>query len=215
MALGALKLLAFAIIASVADLRPSTGLLSTLRRAYVCSWMFFLTCDGTSDILIGVYSLITGIEFGILFDNPFLASSPRDLWSRRWNLPNIVFFREVVFEPVRARLLKAGVRRRVAGAAAATAVFGASAAVHEAIVVLGTGETRGEQVLFFSLHGAVCILQTLLEGLVPAPPRALAILATSVFFSLTNTIFLAPFERSFGCGGSGHVAAALGIRCSG
>jgi D-alanyl-lipoteichoic acid acyltransferase DltB (MBOAT superfamily) len=128
----------------------------------------------------------TGVRIGPMFDAPLLARSPRDFWSRRWNLAFRNLMHRLVFEPIRARgFPRLGV----------ALVFALSAAIHEYLVVAALGRTRGHMTAFFLLHG----LATLADGTLARLrggrrllPRPLAIAAHLVWFLATTPLFFAP-----------------------
>jgi hypothetical protein len=89
-----------------------------------------------------------GMEMEPQFDRPYLASSLRDFWGRRWNLVVSAILRPSVYGPVRARVGKQ---------AAAVATFLVSGLMHEAMVYYITlRPPTGEMTAFFLLHGTCC-----------------------------------------------------------
>src|SRR5690606_20388118 len=48
-------------------------------------WMLYAALSGLADVVTGL-AMQSGIGFAEVFDAPPLARSPRDFWSRRWNL---------------------------------------------------------------------------------------------------------------------------------
>ncbi|CAN6247932.1 unnamed protein product [Urochloa humidicola] len=134
-----------------------------------------------------------GMEMEPQFDRPYLASSLRDFWGRRWNLVVSAILRPSVYGPVRAR---AGT------AAAAMATFLVSGLMHEAMVYYITLRSpTGEMAAFFLLHGACCVAEQLCArwwaargG--PPPPRPVATLLVGVFVSGTAFwLFFPPICR--------------------
>ncbi|KAK1677555.1 hypothetical protein QYE76_038403 [Lolium multiflorum] len=125
-----------------------------------------------------------GMEMEPQFDRPYLASSLRDFWGRRWNLMVSAILRTSVYEPVRAR---AGV------AAGVLASFAVSGLMHEAMIFYFTLQwpPTGEISAFFLLHGACCIA----EGWCarrwtawgwPSPPRVVATVMVVMFVTTTS-----------------------------
>ncbi|CAN6270774.1 unnamed protein product [Urochloa humidicola] len=135
-----------------------------------------------------------GMEMEPQFDRPYLASSLRDFWGRRWNLVVSAILRPSVYGPVRAR---AGT------AAAAMATFLVSGLMHEAMVCYITlRPPTGEMAAFFLLHGACCVAEQLCarwwaaRGWPPPPPRPVATLLVGVFVSGTAFwLFFPPICR--------------------
>ncbi|KAJ3016015.1 hypothetical protein HKX48_004271 [Thoreauomyces humboldtii] len=46
---------------------------------------FYIWMGGVADLLIGISEPVLGIRMRDMFDSPFLASSVRGFWARRWN----------------------------------------------------------------------------------------------------------------------------------
>ncbi|XP_020084917.1 probable long-chain-alcohol O-fatty-acyltransferase 5 [Ananas comosus] len=140
-----------------------------------------------------------GMELEPQFDKPYLASSLRDFWGRRWNLMVSAVLRPAVYDPVRRR------RGRAAGV---LATFLVSGLMHEAMFsYLTLRPPTGEAAAFFLLHG----LCTAAEGWwalrrgAPSPPRWVAAPATLGFVAGTGFwLFFPPILR----GGSDEVVLA-------
>nr|TKW03207.1 hypothetical protein SEVIR_7G008900v2 [Setaria viridis] len=137
-----------------------------------------------------------GMELEPQFDRPYLASSLRDFWGRRWNLMVSAILRPSVYDPVRAR----------AGKAAATmATFLVSGLMHEALIYyLTLRPPTGEMTAFFLLHGACCVAEELcarrwaVKGWRP-PPRPVSTLLVVVFVTETAFwLFFPPICRDGG-----------------
>ena len=54
--------------------------------------------------LLAVLTLATGLHFAPAFQDPFLSTSPRDFWTRRWNLIFRNYSHRHVFMPIRKLL---------------------------------------------------------------------------------------------------------------
>ncbi|TVU13304.1 hypothetical protein EJB05_40352, partial [Eragrostis curvula] len=140
-----------------------------------CFYDFMLPC-------IAAAGGALGMEMEPPFDQPYLASSLRDFWGRRWNLIVSAILRPSVYEPVRARAGKA---------AGAFATFLVSGLMHEAMVYYITHEApTGEMLAFFLLHGVSCVAEALCSRLWAArgwrtPPRPVATLLVVVYVSAT------------------------------
>ncbi|RLM75269.1 putative long-chain-alcohol O-fatty-acyltransferase 1 [Panicum miliaceum] len=134
-----------------------------------------------------------GMEAEPQFDRPYLASSLRDFWGRRWNLVVPAVLRPSVYGPVRAR---AG---RAAGVLAAFLVSGL---MHEVLVCyLTLRPPTGEMAAFFLIHGACCVVEgwCAARGWPPAPPRTVATLFVVAFVAATAFwLFFAPINRDGG-----------------
>ncbi|KAI4968199.1 hypothetical protein ZWY2020_005311 [Hordeum vulgare] len=123
-----------------------------------------------------------GMETEPQFDRPYLASSLRDFWGRRWNLMVSAIFRPSVYDPVRAR---AGV------AAGVLASFAASGVMHEAMVCYLSlrWPPGGGMAAFFALHGACCVAEGWCARRWAArrrPPRAVATALVGLFVAGTS-----------------------------
>ncbi|CAN6227495.1 unnamed protein product [Urochloa humidicola] len=138
-----------------------------------------------------------GMELEPQFDKPYLASSLRDFWGRRWNLMASAILRPSVYDPVRARAGKA---------AGVFATFAVSGLMHEVITwYLTLLPPTGETTAFFLLHGACCVA----EGWCarrwaaekgrrwpPPPPRPVAtVLVAALVVSTTFWLFFPPLYR--------------------
>ncbi|GJN12982.1 hypothetical protein PR202_ga31313 [Eleusine coracana subsp. coracana] len=136
---------------------------------------------------------VLGMEMEPQFDEPYLASSLRDFWGRRWNLMVSAILRPSVYDPVRARAGKA---------AAAMATFLVSGLMHEAMVYYNNLQPpSGEMLAFFLLHGACCVAEELCvrrwaaRGWPPLP-RPVATLLVAVAVSGTAFwLFFPPLCR--------------------
>ncbi|SPT15878.1 unnamed protein product [Triticum aestivum] len=123
-----------------------------------------------------------GMEMEPQFDRPYLASSLRDFWGRRWNLMVSAILRPSVYDPVRAR---------AGSPAGVLATFLVSGLMHEGMVYyLSLRRPDGGMTAFFLLHGACCVA----EGWCarrwaargwPSPPRAVATVIVVVFVAGT------------------------------
>uniref|UniRef100_A0ACD5V061 Uncharacterized protein n=1 Tax=Avena sativa TaxID=4498 RepID=A0ACD5V061_AVESA len=134
---------------------------------------------------------LLGAELEPQFDRPYLASSLRDFWGRRWNLMVPGALRPSVYGPVRARL---------GAPAGVLATFLVSGLMHEVMFYYITLEGgTGEVTAFFVLHGACVVAERWCarqRGLW-RPPRAVATAATLAFVAGTASwLFFAPVIRS-------------------
>ncbi|XP_062225851.1 probable long-chain-alcohol O-fatty-acyltransferase 5 [Phragmites australis] len=139
---------------------------------------------------------LLGAELEPQFDRPYLASSLRDFWGRRWNLMVPAVLRPCVYHPARARF---------GAPAGVLAAFLVSGLMHEVMFYYITLEPgTGEVVAFFALHGACAVA----EGWCAAwqsqsglwwwrPPRPVATALTLAFVTGTASwLFFAPVIRS-------------------
>ncbi|CAM0907548.1 unnamed protein product [Alopecurus aequalis] len=131
-----------------------------------------------------------GMEMEPQFDRPYLASSLRDFWGRRWNLMVSAILRPSMYDQVRALAGKP---------AAVIATFTVSGLMHEAIVYYLSlrWPPNGEMTIFFVLHGVCCVAEGWLarrwaERGWPAPPRAVATVLMGLFVAATSLCLFFP-----------------------
>ncbi|TKW22076.1 hypothetical protein SEVIR_4G205100v4 [Setaria viridis] len=136
-----------------------------------------------------------GMEMEPQFDKPYLSSSLRDFWGRRWNLMVSAALRPAVYDPVRARL----------GAPAGVfAAFLVSGLMHEVLLYYVTFRApTGQVTAFFTLHGTcVCAerwcARRWRRGCRAAPPRVVATPLVVAF--VAGTAFWLFFPAIFGDG---------------
>ncbi|PAN37504.1 hypothetical protein PAHAL_7G110500 [Panicum hallii] len=134
-----------------------------------------------------------GMEAEPQFDLPYLASSLRDFWGRRWNLVVPAVLRPSVYGPVRARAGRA---------AGVLATFLVSGLMHEVMVCyLTLRPPTGEMAAFFLIHGACCVAEgwCAARGWPPTPPRPVATLLVVAFVAGTAFwLFFPPINRDGG-----------------
>ena len=181
---------------AVAKQVPAIGLLAlgtawpqmhqwVLVEMFWLLWLTYFVATASFDILCGIGMLVAGVWAAECFDVPPLATSPRDFWSRRWNLLFRTQVHRHIFTPL------GGGARPVLGV---VAVFAFSALVHEYIVIASLGTTGGHMTVFFALHGAA----TLAYGAWwrrrgrPPMPRVLAVPTHLVWFTATAYFFFTP-----------------------
>jgi hypothetical protein len=134
-------------------------------------------------LLASVHAVIHGVlgmEMEPQVDRPYLASSLRDFWGRRWNLMVPAILRPSVYGPVRARF---GV------AAGVLASFLVSGLMHELMFYYIMWQPpSGDVTVFFVLHG-VCTGAEAWWGRHAGwwrPPRVLAVPLTLAFVGGTG-----------------------------
>jgi hypothetical protein len=129
-------------------------------------------------LLASVHAMIHGVlgmEMEPLVDRPYLASSLRDFWGRRWNLMVPAILRPSVYGPVRARFGEA---------AGVLASFLVSGVMHDLIFYyMMRLPPSGDITAFFVLHGA-CTAAEAWWGRHAGwwrPPRVVAVPLTLAF----------------------------------
>ncbi|XP_023525214.1 probable long-chain-alcohol O-fatty-acyltransferase 5 [Cucurbita pepo subsp. pepo] len=115
------------------------------------------------DVVLGLSNTFVRWGFGIELEppsnEPYLATSLRDFWGRRWNLLVSNTLRWSVFLPVRAAVSGVLGRRRAA-VVAVFATFVVSGLMHELLFYYVTGAVPTWEVTgFFVLHGVCVVLE--------------------------------------------------------
>ncbi|CAN6479204.1 unnamed protein product [Victoria cruziana] len=160
-----------------------------------------VTVDGIFVLVAILARVCLRVELEPQFNRPFLSSSIRDFWGRRWNLVVSSTLRETVYQPILA--VCAGViGRRWARNIAMAVAFLVSGLMHEVLMYYMTYQApTWEWTAFFTLHGLIAAVEEWLEkalGAGPAArlPRALRIGATLVvLFSTATWLFFPPVSR--------------------
>ncbi|GJN27252.1 hypothetical protein PR202_gb15257 [Eleusine coracana subsp. coracana] len=139
---------------------------------------------------------LLGLDLAPQFDRPYLSSSLRDFWARRWNLSVSALLRQCVHRPVRAGLGGGGPAAHAAGMLASFVVSGL---MHEAMFAYATlRPPTGEATAFFALHGACAVAEGwwAAHARWPRPPRAVATPLTLAFVLVTGFwLFFPPITR--------------------
>ncbi|KAJ1994049.1 hypothetical protein H4R33_000451 [Dimargaris cristalligena] len=193
-------------------------------EGYAAAYLFYWGMNAWFYLAYSSAAWLLQFPTPVIFDQPFLATSPRDFWSRRWNLLFKDTFHIVVFKPVQRRV---GGTRGIAGPqapvvqfSAALAVFLFSGLLHEYILIAVCGRSAGEEMLFFVLHGLLTcgqvglqqVIPPLLAGVLPAPAyrrlaywthtlgqtavaRLMLILVNNALLLWTAPLFLYPYLR--------------------
>lgn len=126
-----------------------------------------------------------------LFNAPFMASSPRDFWSKRWNMFFRDFFHKLFFKNVKLSYSRA--------IASALSIFVISGVLHEYVVWSIMGKFSGQNFLFFMIHGLATTVQGFFQMKFPILrriPLALCIPINTVFLALTFPLFLGPYVQN-------------------
>jgi hypothetical protein len=154
---------------------------------------FYLQLASVSDVGV-LFGTLTSDRLCVegLWNAPYLATSPRDFWGRRWNVLFRHIFHGLIFLPVAKRL---GV---VVGS---LAVFAVSGLLHEFLNHIVFHDASGENLVFFLVHGGACLVQSLVQrsqSLRPLCPnnKVLAWFLNAVFFLTTAPFFFGPYCRA-------------------
>ncbi|CAI2168767.1 4652_t:CDS:1 [Funneliformis geosporum] len=98
-----------------------------------------------------------------LFSEPWMASSPRDFWSTRWQLMINESFKELGFLPVK-NVLAPFFPKKIANMMGVLGAFGVSAIMHEYLIIGLFDLWTGEHAFFFMIHGVIFILWEAIFG---------------------------------------------------
>jgi D-alanyl-lipoteichoic acid acyltransferase DltB (MBOAT superfamily) len=163
---------------------------------------FYFVFSGIADAYSALPELF-GFRTAEMFNRPFLATSPGDFWSRRWNLFVARAAAQHIFFPLDGR------KHRVRGT---LVVFLASGVMHEYFVVaaLGARDAKfGYMMAFFLLQGLAVVVHhvwlrtTRQRGRLWRP---LAIVLHTAWFTCTTPLFFAPLAPLLEFGGTGFQA---------
>ncbi|KAF8095263.1 hypothetical protein N665_0338s0018 [Sinapis alba] len=123
----------------------------------------------SQDVLLTLLNVVVTATFGCKlepqFNEPYLATSLQDFWSRRWNLTVSSILRWIVYDPVR-RLCKHSNWSVIIGVLATFFVSGLS---HELLFFHVNREAPTGQVTWFFVFHGVCLVA---EGAVKKMARA-------------------------------------------
>jgi hypothetical protein len=151
------------------------------------------------------------IPYMPIMNQPYLATSIRDFWGNRWNMIVQRGLRRIVFDPVMSMLgvrypLKPGTKiafwkLMLAG----FATFAFSGLMHEwTMVAIMERRTTWEQFWFFTIHGIISILETVVRkavlqttgiDLTKTIPYPLQVLYAQMVMITTGPLFLNPYIR--------------------
>ncbi|XP_020177609.1 probable long-chain-alcohol O-fatty-acyltransferase 5 [Aegilops tauschii subsp. strangulata] len=139
---------------------------------------------------------LLGMELEPTFDRPYLATSLRDFWGRRWNVSVPAVLRPCVYSPMRA-LIGGG---RGGAAMAVLATFLVSGLMHEWMFYYITLQPpTGEATTYFVLQGACTVVESWWASHKGwwRPPRMAATPLTLAFATITGIwLLLPPLVRS-------------------
>jgi hypothetical protein len=157
-----------------------------LLSAAVTMFQFYFFATAIAD-LVGALALIAGCDIDEIFIDPYLACSPADFWSRRWNLYIARFGARYIFFPWR----KLGV------VWASLLVFIASGVMHEYIVLAIFGEDArlGYMLAFFLVQWLAVTAQHVYLQITKGQwhlQTGLAIALHLVWFVPTTVLFFEP-----------------------
>ena len=146
-------------------------------------WLFCFIVSAITDFA-SVPWLLMGVGVTEILQTPIFARSPRDFWSRRWNLWIKKFCHRNIFKPIQAK---------TSPLIAVSAVFLFSAILHEILVAYMVGHSIGYMSAFFILQGLATMIETRFQW--PSFPRSLAVGLHTLWMSLTIPLFFFPFRE--------------------
>ncbi|EXB41563.1 hypothetical protein L484_013640 [Morus notabilis] len=143
-------------------------------------------------IVAAIVRAYLGVELEPQFDDPYMATSVQDFWSRRWNIMVSKVLRPTVYVPVRT-VSKHVVGNNWAAIPGVVAVFIVSGIMHEWIFyIIGRSKPTGEIGLFFVLQGVCMALEIIVKRMAHGkwrlPPRVSGTMAVS--FVLVTAVWL-------------------------
>jgi hypothetical protein len=157
-----------------------------LLSAAVTMFQFYFFATAIAD-LVGTLALLAGCDIDEIFVDPYLACSPADFWSRRWNLYIARFGARYIFFPWR----KLGVVR------ASLLVFVSSGVMHEYIVwaIFGGNARLGYMFAFFLVQWLAVTAQHVYLQFTKGQwhlRNGLAIALHMIWFVPTTVLFFEP-----------------------
>ncbi|KAI9344872.1 hypothetical protein BDR26DRAFT_856876 [Obelidium mucronatum] len=196
-------------------------------NAVVMHLMFVALLYGQVMIFYNLWKLsvaiLLKISYSPIFDAPYLSTSLQDFWSHRWNARIKSALHKAVFLPVLAALESSHSRRKrtssnhnrspamINAMIATMATFIVSGIFHEYCVFVFIDNTQGgskprygENMVFFLLHGVLCVTQVFLAKLSKFGEtwgngliwKFISWLATVSILLITCPLLAAPMGRS-------------------
>jgi len=155
-------------------------------------FLFYLAVDCVNELLAIPLMTMSGVYIERFFDKPYLSASPREFWSKRWNVWIQDFQFKNIFSPL-----------KTLGLPTAGAVFGVclfAIIMHEYQIYVAHLNTSwlGSMALFFVLHFAAATLEViLLKSSFTMPTwlkkRSIMIALHTCWLCSTGHLFIQPF----------------------
>jgi hypothetical protein len=163
-----------------------------LIKSFLGIVYFYLTIDALLQIDAVCVMWLTGWYIPPMFHYPFLSQSPRDFWSRRWNMMVHRFVHKHFFVPMK----KAGLPTALS--VICIGLF--TSVLHEYIVIFSamSFERFGQMSMFFLIHVFASVFQVILFKIgfwsrVPLFHKFFNITLHSLWFMVTAPLFLRSF----------------------
>jgi len=186
----------FCILATIFENIQEWDFTSSRLKYYAFMYLVGLCLYLCFNVLLDTVGLFWEVAFNMkpkeLFKAPFLASSPRDFWSKRWNMFFRDFFHKIFFKNYKSISY-------VRSIVSALAIFAISGILHEYVYWSIMGTLSGLNFMFFMVHGLATTIQVIVQTMFPSSrriPMALAIPINSVFLAFTMPLFLDPYIQS-------------------
>lgn len=171
---------------------PTTNHFKYYTFMYLVGLCLYLCFNVLLDTVGLFWEVVYGMKPKELFRTPFMASSPRDFWSKRWNMFFRDFFHKIFYKNYKSISYLRSVL-------SALAIFAISGVLHEYVYWSIMGKLSGLNFMFFMVHGLATTLQVIIQTMFPALrriPVAVAIPINSVFLALTMPLFIDPYIQS-------------------
>jgi len=163
-----------------------------LIKSFLGLVYFYLFIDAILQIDAACVMWITGWYIPPMFNYPYLSQSPRDFWSRRWNMMVHRFVHKHFFLPMK----KAGLPTILP--VICIGLF--TSVLHEYLVLFSamSFERFGQMSLFFFIHVGASIVQVILFKcgfwrFIPVTYTPINITIHSLWFMMTAPLFLKSF----------------------
>lgn len=189
----ALKILLFCVVFETIqtwDISQSWGVYFIF--SFLLGGGLFLNFTVLLDLVGLFWELVFNMKPKELFNAPYLASSPRDFWSRRWNMFFRDFFHKMFFRNHKSITY-------LRSTLSALAIFAISGLLHEYTHWAIVGKVSGLNMLFFTVHGIATTGQVAMQMTFPVlkkVPRVVGIFINLVFLLLTIPLFVGPYISS-------------------
>jgi hypothetical protein len=188
---GVLKLVCLFAMAVVNSAVPAIRA-NVFTAAYFCLWAVYFVVSGFVDVYSGLVMWFTQWDTSEFCNAPFLATGPRDFWSRRWNM----LFRNVTHACIFTPLKNLGIPPLYGVAL----VFIVSCLVHEYMVLVSSQSHQwlGWMTAFFVVHALATVLNTYVARnktwlqLINGIPNAVFIVLHMAWIALTAPLFFTP-----------------------
>lgn len=189
----ALKLLVFAVVfESIQKWDISQSYFVYFIFSFLLGGGLYICFTVLLDLVGLFWELMFNMKPKELFNAPFLASSPRDFWSRRWNMFFRDFFHKMFFRNHKSISF-------LRSTLSALAIFAISGLLHEYTFWSIVGKLSGLNLLFFAVHGIATAGQVAIQMAFPVLkriPRPVGIVMNLLFLLLTIPLFVGPYISS-------------------